>query len=297
MRRPLPTALLALVLVLVLVSAGCLGVAPGTPTGTTTDTPPTRATPTATPTDRPTPRSTATVEYVFRAEGSALSEFRSLNVTVRTVAFQHGTRHQCHGRLVGPDVTLTPTRTPQRDHDVDCAVFRLNRTVDLTEHRDASSVGRFAVPARLADDTYLVVNAHNGTLESGERVVFDPDDPGFVAYASAVEREGGTTRRLVTFEVEESYGEYGVDDSAGRRSPSTGDVPAVEPRVAWSLSVDGEVARDATVTLRVTRDGAPARTTLEVDGDTDHERYETGPDGTVRVEIGDPSVFEVFVEV
>lgn len=308
MQRTLLTALL----VTMLVTTGCFGGAPGTPTDAPLDTPatnerPTDARSTSTMPDAPTtsrnstdvrstPRSMATVEYVFRAEGPALSKFRSLNVTIRTVAFQHGTRHQCHGRLVGPNATLTPTLTPQLDPDVDCVVFRLNRTVDLTEHRDASSIGRFTVPERLTGDTYLVVTARNGTLASGERVVFDPDDPGFVAFASTVEREDGVIRRLVTFNVPRVGDDYGVNDGAGRRSPVAGDVPAVEPRTSWSLAVEGEPVRDAAVTLRVTRDGEPVRVTLVIDGDTDRERFETGPDGTVRVEIGNPGVFEVFVQ-
>lgn len=281
------TSVRSALLVLLVVLAGCAG-GPASPT----DSPAPSDSATAVPvpsdsaTATATPRSSATVAYAVRAGGSALGEFRSVNVTVATVAFQDGTPHQCHDELA--DGTKTPTRTPEMDLGLDCAVFVRNLTLDLTETREATAFGAYTVPDVVAGDTYLVVKGVNGTLENGTRVDFGDGD---FDVAGASHDPGGRTLYGVVFEVAESeYGDGYVLRHGGFRPE-----PSLDPDTTFGFDVDGEIRNGETVTLSVTRDGRPANAVLHVEGAA-KERYETGSDGKVEAQVTGAEVFEVDIE-
>lgn len=169
-----------------------------------------------------------------------------MNVTIRSVAFREGTGSQCHGRLYPDDLTITPTQTPDPDDGIDCVVFASNRTLDLTEYAEPTSMGAYTVPAVVADDTFLVVTPHDGTLENGTRVQFGEDDPGFAAVPS---RDGAVA--TVGLSVRESHSGYGVADGAMVDG-------SAEPSAEYAVAVEGRIAIGNEVTISVTRDGEPA---------------------------------------
>lgn len=243
--------------------------------------------PTASASPSPTPPQSRTVAYAVRAGGPALDDFRSVNVTVATVAFQDGTRHQCHGKLA--EGTFTPTPTPETDLGLDCAVFVRNVTLDLTDTTEATAFGEYTVPSVVAADTYLVVKGLNGTLKDGTRVPFGDDDDFDVVGSGR--RVGGRTLYGVVFDVVETrYGDgYGID--YGGFSPD----PSLDPDVRYAFDVEGEIRNGRTVTLSVSRNGTPADVELRVEGAA-RERYETGPDGAVTVDVTTAEVFEVDIE-
>ncbi|WP_255195028.1 hypothetical protein [Halorarius litoreus] len=272
----------ALLLVALLVLAGCVG-GPGPVSSTATP-----DTAVASPTDATmaesssTPRASARVHYVLDVGGAALDEFRSVNVTVRSVAFRDGTGSQCHGRLYPDDVTLTPTKTPDPDRGLDCLVFETERTLDLTDHREALSLGAYTVPAVVADDTFVVVTPHNGTLENGTQVQFAPDDPGFALEPT---RDGDIRR--VGIAVDRYRSGYGV----GPGGVSTSE-PA--PAAAYTVEVEGAVRDGSPVTVSVARNGDPLREhPVTVDGRTEATRS----DGSVTVDVETARVFEITVPV
>lgn len=240
------------------------------------------STPSTTASQSPTPRESVRVHYVLTVGGDALDEFRSVNVTVRSVAFREGTGSQCHGPLYPEDATLTPTKTPDADRGIDCLVFETDRTLDLTEVEGTVSLGAYTVPAVVADDTFIVVTVHGGTLQNGTRVQFDPDDPGF---ALEPRREGEVGR--VGISVDRYRGGYGV-------GPGEAGTARVTPAVEYAAGVDGRIRNDESVTVSVTRDGAPLR---EQAISVDDRVVTTGSDGSVTVDVANARVFEIEVPV
>ena len=271
----------ALLLAVALALAGCVGTpAPASPTDSSA--PRTAPSESATATDAAKPRESVRVHYVLEAEGDALDEFRSVNVTVRSVAFRDGTGSQCHGPLYPDDVTLTPTKTPDPDRGLDCVVFRANRTLDLTAHTEALSLGAYTVPALVADDTFLVVSPRNGTLENGTQVQFAPDDPGFAAEPT---RDGEIRR--VGISVDRYRSGYGVGPTGTVDTDAT---PAAE----YAVGVDGRIRDGEPVTVSVTRNGEPLGShAISVDDRT----VTTGSDGSVTVDVENARVFEIRVPV
>lgn len=275
----------ALLFVVLLVLAGCVG-GPGSPSPTdssVTETVPTGTAPTedaASPS--PPPHHPVRVHHVLGAAGHALSEFRSVNVTVRSVAFREGTESQCHGPLYPEDATLTPTKTPDPDAGVDCVVFRTERTLDLTAIDGGVSLGAYTVPAVVADDTFVVVTPRNGTLKDGTTVTFAPDDPGFLVEPT---HDGDLAR--VGLSVERDRSGYGV-------GPGTTDAADSTPAVEYAVGVDGRIRNGESVTVSLTRNGEPlAEQSLTVGS----RSVRTNRDGSVAVEIENARVFGIEVPV
>lgn len=263
----------ALLFAALLALAGCVG-GPGPASPTDSDAP------TASPS--PTARESARVHYVLAVGGDALDEFRSVNVTVKSVAFREGTGSQCHGPLYPEDATLTPTQTPDADRGIDCLVFETERTLDLTEVESAVSLGAYTVPAVVADDTFAVVTVHGGTLQNGTQVQFDPDDPGFALEPT---RDGEVGR--VGLSVDRYRSGYGV-------GPGDAGTAGATPAVEYAAGVDGRIRNGESVTVSVARNGAPlGEQAISVDDRT----VTTGSDGSVTVDVENARVFEIEVPV
>ena len=261
----------ALLLAVVLALAGCVGgLGPTSPTtGTTTEAPPTAS------------HEPVRVHYVLDVGGEALDEFRSVNVTIRSIAFREGTEGQCHGPLYPVDASPTPTRTPDMDEGLDCLVFETNRTLDLTEHRDPVSLGVYTVPAVVADDSF-VVSSENGTLKNGTQVQFAPDSPGVAVWPT-----GSGEIQRIGLSVENYSSNYGV----GPGGVGTA-VPA--PTVEYAVDDEGRISRGESVTVSVSRDGSP----LSDYGLTVDDRLvTTGSDGSVTVDVENARVFGIRVPV
>lgn len=282
---PRSTLLVALLVAL----AGCAG-GPASPTSSPaspSDSPTAVPIPSDSPTSTTTPRQSGTIAYAVRAGGPALKEFRSVNVTFATVAFQNGTRHQCHGKLA--EGTFTPTPTPEMDLGLDCVVFVRNVTLDLTDATEATALGEYTVPSVVAEDTYLVVKGLNGTLKGGTHVPFGEDDD-FDVIGSG-HRIGDRILYGVTFSVAKNDDGEGYWLSYGGFAPD----PSLDPSTSYTFDVEGEIRNGETVTISVSRNGQPANTVLHIEG-AERERYETGSDGEVAVEVTGAEVFEVEVQ-
>lgn len=269
------SALLAAVL---LVLSGCVG-GPG-PASPTTDAEPTIDTTASRSPTGPAARDPVRVHYALDVGGSALDEFRSVTVTVRSVAFREGTGSQCHGPLHPEDATLTPTKTPDPDPGLDCVVFEVNRTLDVTEHQDGLSLGAYTVPAVVAADTFVVVTPVNGTLQNGTTVRFDPDDPGF-----AVEPIRDGELRRVGISVDEYRSGYGVGPA---ETPTASAPPAME----YAVDVEGRIRSGESVTVSVSRNGEPQAGHPVSVGD---RTVETGDDGSLTVRVEGARVFEIWL--
>lgn len=256
---------------MVLALAGCVGgLGPTSPTAGTT----TEASPTAS-------HEPVRVHYVLDVGGEALDEFRSLNVTVRSIAFREGTEGQCHGPLYPVD-SPTPTETPDMDEGLDCLVFETNRTLDLTEVGGSLSLGVYTVPAVVADESFVVVSSENGTLKNGTQVQFAPDSPGVDVWPTS---DGD--RRRIGLAVTRYPSGYGV-------GPGDVGTAAPAPAVEYAVGVEGRISRGESVTVSVTRDGDPLADHAISVG---NQPVRTGADGSVSVEVENARVFGIRVPV
>lgn len=211
-----------------------------------------------------------------------------MNVTVATIAFQDGAPHQCHGDLVAGEVTKTPTPTPEVDLGLDCVVFARNVTIDLTAATAATAIGQYTVPSIVSGDTYLVVRRLNGTLENGSRVTFGDDD--FQATGTG-HRVNGRTLYGVEFDVVKGNYCKGYCIDYGGFHPDA----SLDPATHYTFAVDGRIRNGEMVTLTVSRNGTPMAAVLHVEGAAE-ERYDTGSDGRIKVEVTGAEVFEVEIE-
>jgi hypothetical protein len=153
------TGRLPVLLAFVLLTAGCLSGASGTPPST--GAPTATGTPTEVSTDTPT---TTPVEYRVRA-GTVPEEFESVEVTFRVVFPDRETDlGPCYpGVFRGPyKPTLTPIGTPTGDCHRSETV-----TVDLAELESGRSLGPFDVPGSASGHALLVTGVtatdRNGT--------------------------------------------------------------------------------------------------------------------------------------
>jgi|GEM_PF-3006657 len=302
----------ALGIVLLVVVGGCLG-APGTdpetsgptdtPTPERTTTAPTPATPDATHTptvDRGTPTpatasDTTTVEYVVRA-GDLPDEVAAATVTL-AVAFAESNIYHCDGDFGSGGGFGTPTPTPDLDRDLDCLRYG-GLTVDLADLNGSRSLGTFAVPESAVDEYALVardvvVTLDNGTVVEGvyaeqfrAHTARDAQSRTVGVEIDLDERPPGATPRPNPRPNPDSPYEVGSSEF----EPEAGDSP-----VRHALSTGGSVA-DGELTVRVTRDGAPANATLTVVGAGD-SRYHTGADGLVALDIVSPEIVEIEAAV
>lgn len=155
-------------------------------------------------------------------------------------------------------------------------MFETERTLDLTEHREALSLGAYTVPALVADDTFVVASPHNGTLNNGTQVQLDPDDPGF---AAELTRDGQLRR--VGLSVDRHRSGFGVGPTG---SVDTETTPAVE----YAVDVDGRIRNGESVTVSVTRTAIASPTTRS-------RSVLTGSDGSATVAVENARVFETEV--
>lgn len=308
----------ALGIALLVVLGGCLGGpaaetdTPGAtdtptldPTTTAPTEPPTAATPDVTHTpmaDRGTPTpatggETTTVEYVVRA-GDLPDEVASANVTM-AVAFAESNIYHCDGdvRSAGSGGFSTPTQTPDLDRDLDCLRYG-NVTLDLADLNGSRSLGAFSVPSSAVAEYALVVRDVSLTLDDGT-VVED-------VYAERFRAHTARDARSRTVGVEIDVGRRPADATPRPNPRANPDSPYEtgssefapedgEPPVRYALATGGSVA-DGEVTLRVTRDGAPANVTVTAVGASE-PRYRTGSDGLVGIEIASPEIVEFEVEI
>lgn len=154
-RRPL------LAFALILLVAGCLGIAPQSmPTETRTPAQAT-ASPTATPTG------SVSVEYLIRA-GTIPDDFRSVTVTMRVVFVeQPSDMGPCwYETFYGP---YKPTPTPIGRPSGDCH-RSTPVTVDLTELDGERSLGRVTAPGSFTAGHALIVTNVTATYQNGTAV-------------------------------------------------------------------------------------------------------------------------------
>lgn len=169
MQRTIPVITVALLLV----SAGCLGLAPdssstdgGTPTGDST---PTDAMPSAdTPTPTDAPSSENSVEYVIE-RGGIPDEFGSVTLTMQVVFAENAEdfdRNACWSdTYYGP---YKPTPTPIGKPSGDCHRTQ-QMSVDLTEIDDTHTLSGTA-PGRFDEGHGLIVTDLTATYENGTSV-------------------------------------------------------------------------------------------------------------------------------
>ncbi|QPV64089.1 hypothetical protein I7X12_05540 [Halosimplex litoreum] len=293
--------IVAVGLALFVAFAGCLG-GPGadaeTPEPTDTpapDRPSTTDTPTTATPDRGTPTpalggETTTVEYVVRA-GELPEGVASANATM-AVAFAETNVYHCDGDFGSGGGFGTPTPTPDLDHDLDCLRYG-GLTVDLADLNGSRSLGAFSVPRSAVDEYALVVRDVTVTLDDGTVVedvyaeqfrahtVRNADSSAYGVEIDLDDRPPGATPRPNPRPHPDSSYEVGSSEF----EPETGDSP-----VRYALSTGGSVA-DGEMTVRVTRDGAPANVTVTAVGAAE-PRYRTGADGIVGVGITSPEIVE-----
>ncbi|WP_436931107.1 hypothetical protein [Halosimplex halobium] len=304
-------------LVVLVAVAGCLGGPTATPEPTATDAPTPSPTPTetaasptatasggtATPTaDRGTPTpamsaGTVTVEYVVRT-GDLPDEVVAANATL-TVAFADTHIYNCDGvsTSAASGSFSTPTQTPDLDRDLDCLRYG-GMQVGLADLNGSRSLGAYTVPAAAVSEYALVVRDLTLTLANGT-VVEDVYAGAFRAH-TARDARGGTVGAEIDVDRRPAdatprpnrgaHADSSYETGSSEFAPETG-----EPPVRYRLATGGSVA-DGELTVRVTRDGAPANVTLSTVGAAE-SRYRTGADGLVALDITSPEIVEIEATV